>query len=176
VTAAIVVSLLRAIYNRVIDICGVVAAAVVLLLTFGITIEVATRALGVGAIEWMLEASEYSLLLMTFLGAPWALRQGAHVRVDVVLTLLPRSTALICEITANVLGMAASLVLLIWGWRAAAASAETASMVYKVLVFPEWWLYALIGFSGALLTAEFICRLRRSRRENLLVGQRPELL
>lgn len=163
---------LYAAYDRLIDLCAACAGACVLFLTFGITLEVAVRAFGLGSIDWMLEASEYALLVLTFLGAPWALREGAHVRVDVVLKAVPAFVARIFELLADGLGTATSLVLLIWSLKTTLASAGTHSMVYKVLIFPEWWLYALMATSGLLLTCEFIRRLARALRGEV-VEQAP---
>ena len=33
-----------------------------------------------GSIWWLYEAVEYALYVGVFIGAPWVLRQGAHVR------------------------------------------------------------------------------------------------
>ena len=164
-----------AVYERLIDLCGAAAGATVLLMTIGITLDVVVRALGLGAIEWMLEATEYALLVMTFLGAPWALREGAHVRVDVLVSALPRPVARVLDILVDLLGIGVSAVLMIWSVMATLASARSSSMVYKVLVFPEWWLYALMAFSGLLLTLEFIRRLVRSLRGDPPVEHKVEV-
>lgn len=163
-------------YDRLIDLCAVCTALTVLFLTFGITLDVAARTLGLGTIDWMLEASEYSLLALTFLGAPWALREGAHVRVDIVLSTLPAALVRVLEVLVDVLGTATSLVLLVWSCAATLASARSNSMVYKLLVFPEWWLYALIAFSGLLLSIEFARRLVRAIRGELAVQTQAEIV
>ena len=43
---------------------------------------------------WANEVSEYSLYLMTLLTAPWLLRRGQHVRLDIILTLVPAARRL----------------------------------------------------------------------------------
>ena len=165
-----------AIYDRVIDLCAACVAASVLFLTFGITIEVGVRAFHIGSIDWMLEASEYALLILTFLGAPWALREGAHVRVDLILKAVPIVVAWTFEIVADIVGTATSAILLIWSLKTTLASAGTGSMVYKVLIFPEWWLYALMTVSGLLLTCEFMRRLVRVLRGELIVETSTEMV
>ena len=42
-----------------------------------------------GSFPWLFEAVEYALYVGVFIGAPWVLRQGAHIRVDVVTAALP---------------------------------------------------------------------------------------
>ena len=48
----------------------------------------------VGNIWWLYEAMEYTLYIGVFIGAPWVLQQGAHVRVDVLTTALPKEVSL----------------------------------------------------------------------------------
>ena len=43
-----------------------------------------------GSFAWLFEAVEYALYVGVFIGAPWVLRQGAHIRVDVITAALPR--------------------------------------------------------------------------------------
>jgi TRAP-type transport system small permease protein len=151
-------------YDGLIALCGMSTAVAALLLTFGITINIAVRTLGLGSLDWVLEASEYALLIITFLGAPWALRRGAHVRVDVVISQLPPPVARVFEILSELLGLTTSLALFIWGAQTTLLSVRSHSMIYKVLIFPEWWLYALTTLSGLLLSIEFMRRLIPSWR------------
>jgi TRAP-type C4-dicarboxylate transport system permease small subunit len=50
-----------------------------------------------GGLWWLYEAVEYALYVGVFIGAPWVLQQGAHVRVDVILSALPRHQAVRLE-------------------------------------------------------------------------------
>ena len=45
-------------------------------------------------IAWSNEISELLLYAMTLLAAPWLLREGRHIRVDIVLRALPRASRL----------------------------------------------------------------------------------
>ena len=47
------------------------------------------RNAGLGGIPWSSEVSEDILYLMTLLAAPWLLRQGQHIRVDILLRAVP---------------------------------------------------------------------------------------
>ena len=46
-----------------------------------------------GSIWWLYEGVEYSLYFGVFIGAPWVLNQGAHVRVDVLTASLSKESA-----------------------------------------------------------------------------------
>lgn len=130
---------------------GVVAALV--------TLDVVARNVGLGTLPWILEVSEYSLPLATFLIAPWLLHQGQHVALDVVVAALPPAWARALDRLGNTIGLAVSLVFVVFGARTIAASAAQGSMVIKAIVFPEWWLYAPVPVCFALLAVEFARRL-----------------
>ena len=51
-------------------------------------------------VAWSNEISELLLYLITMLAAPWLLREGRHIRVDIVLRAMPRRAAY-CEWVAD---------------------------------------------------------------------------
>ena len=117
---------------------GLLLGAVALLVTG----DVVARNVGLGTLPWILEVSEYSLPLATFLIAPWLLARSEHVRMDVVLTTVPPRVGRALERVADLLGLLVCLVFVVYGVKAALSSAQQGSMVIKAVVFPEWWLYS----------------------------------
>ena len=85
------------------------------------TLDIALRAARLGALPWLLEATEYVLYGGTFLAAPWVLRKGAHVRVDLLVAGLPRQWSTAVEIAADALGFFVSATFV---WFGAAAVLE----------------------------------------------------
>ena len=77
------------------------------------------RNAGLGGIAWSNEISEDMLYLMTLLAAPWLLRQGQHIRVDIVLRALPARLAWLLEWVGDLLGLACSLYFVWYGWQVA---------------------------------------------------------
>ena len=75
-------------YGTLLDALMVVAALLVLGMTLMIGGDVASRNIGYGGIAWSNEVSEYILYLVTLLSAPWLLRRGQHIRVDILLPVL----------------------------------------------------------------------------------------
>lgn len=149
-------------YNRILDLFGVITGILAHVIAFSVTIDVVLRVLNVGEIAWTLDVAEYALYFMTFLGAPWALREGAHVRIDLVVSVLPSRTALLAEKVANIIGFVASAILIYYGGKVTVASYVAGSMIYKELVFPEWWLLPIIPVSALLICIEFMIRMRRA--------------
>jgi TRAP-type C4-dicarboxylate transport system permease small subunit len=144
----------KAVYARTLE--GLAACAAVLLgaSALAITLDVVGRNVGLGTLPWILEVSEYVLPLATFLVAPWLLYRNEHVRLDVILVAWPR----LGHVT-NVLGLAVCLVLVVYGVRTILNSANQGAMIFKSVVFPEWWLYVPVPICFALLTIEFVRRL-----------------
>ena len=150
-------------YGRALDACAVVAALLLGVVALLVTGDVVARNVGLGTLPWILEVSEYSLPLATFLVAPWLLHRNEHVRLDLVLTSLPPAASRTLERIADTLGLAICLVFVLYGAKAVASSAQQGSMVIKSVVFPEWWLYAPVPPCFALLALEFIRRVLRPR-------------
>jgi TRAP-type C4-dicarboxylate transport system permease small subunit len=150
------------IYARFLDACGLAAGVGLGLLAVLISLDVALRNLGLGPLGWLLETSEYVLYGATFLAAPWVLRLGAHVRVDLLLDVVPRGAARLLEVVADGIGAAVSLVLLHYSALAALEAFRLGSMILKELVLPEWCLLAVIPISALLLAVEFTLRIRRA--------------
>ena len=87
------------------------AAALVFAVMAMFTLSVVLRALVGGHVAGDMELSEYAMLLITALTAPWLLRLGRHVRLDVVLVSLQPRLAWVCELLCDAIGCAVSLLM-----------------------------------------------------------------
>ena len=140
--------------------CAYVAAVIVGLMALAVTFDVVARNLGWGNTGWVVELTEYSLPVATLLVAPYLLHRNEHVRLDILLTLLPRRAALVLERCADIVGMMICAVFIWYSAKLIFDSARLGSMVVKTLSIPEWWQYALLPVSFTLLAIEFARRLR----------------
>jgi TRAP-type transport system small permease protein len=151
-------------YGRILE--GLMLAACLLLLAMTLLIgaDVVTRNLGLGGIAWSGEVSEDILYLLTLMAAPWLLRQGQHIRVDIMLRALPARVGWLLEWVGDVLGLACSLYFIWYGWKVLAASYQAGAITIKTLVTPEWWLLAPLPLAFGLFAIEFIFRMHRLGR------------
>lgn len=145
---------MKSFYARTLEALAACAAVLLGVSALAITLDVVGRNVGLGTVPWILEVSEYVLPLATFLVAPWLLYRNEHVRLDMLLNVWPR----LGHVT-NVVGIAVCVVLVIYGVRTIANSAAQGAMIFKSVVFPEWWLYVPVPVCFALLTIEFVRRL-----------------
>lgn len=152
---------LSALLARLFDLLAVVAALILLAMVVLVTADIVLRNTARVGFAWANEITEYALYLITLLTAPWLLRRGQHVRIDMALVLVPPPLAWMMEAVADIVGLAASLVLIWYGSAMTVQSARLGSLTIKNLVFPEWWLLWPLPLCFVLLALEFIFRFHR---------------
>jgi TRAP-type C4-dicarboxylate transport system permease small subunit len=152
-------------FGALIDALAIAASLLLLAMMLVICGDVLTRNLALpglpSGIAWSNEISELMLYLLTMCAAPWLLREGRHIRVDIVLRVLPLRVAYGCEWISDVLGLGCCLAMVWYGGAATARSVASNALSIKTLVMPEWWLMAPLPVCFALLAVEFGFRMRR---------------
>jgi TRAP-type C4-dicarboxylate transport system permease small subunit len=136
---------------------GLVLGAIIVL----ICVDIFSRNLSIGSLPWMVEITEYAMYGGTFLAAPWVLRQGSHVRVDLLLISLPKKAAQRLEQTTDVCGFFVSLVMAYYGSVVVLDAYRFKMQQFKSLVVPEWILLLPIVIGCTLLAIEFLLRIFR---------------
>ena len=152
---------LSAAFGRLFDALAMAAALILLGMVVTVTADIVLRNTVGGGLVWANEVSEYSLYLMTLLTAPWLLRRGQHIRVDIVLRAVPPRVGWLFEWAVDILGLACCAIIFWYSARAAFASFKAGSLSIKTLVTPEWWLLSVLPIAFACLTLEMLFRMRR---------------
>jgi TRAP-type C4-dicarboxylate transport system permease small subunit len=156
---------LEAAYGRLLEALALIACALVLGMTVMICADVLLRNVriipGVAGLAWSNEISEAMLYLVTMLTAPWLLRRGQHIRVDILLRMVPKRVGWVFEWVTDTVGLACCLVIALYGARAALASYKAGSMSIKTLITPEWWLLSVLPVAFLALSLEMLFRMRR---------------
>ena len=116
---------------------------------------------GVDGLAWSNELSETGLYLVTMLSAPWLLREGRHIRVDILLRVLPARVGWYCEWVSDAIAFACCAVMVFYGTQSTWTSYTQGSISIKTLVMPEWWVLAPLPAAFALLAVEVLFRMRR---------------
>lgn len=145
--------------GRVIDSLGVLSGAVVAFITLAISTDVILRALGHRTLGWTLELSEYGLLIVCFFGAPYVLRHGDHIRVDVLLRQAGQRGRGIMLILANLIALVTCLVLTWFGTQAAVAAFTRGAILFKEIEMPQWIVLSVMPIGTLLLSWEFARRI-----------------
>ena len=132
----------RVAFDRLIDALAFVAGALLCVLVGLILVDVAARYLRWFSLAWGLEASEYMLYAITFLGAPWVLREEGHIAIELFVERLAPGPRRVVRRIADLLGASVCLVLFFFACRVAWRSYASGTLVHKSFIFPEWWVYA----------------------------------
>ncbi len=155
----------RSWFDVLIDALAIVAGALIVLLTALVVVDVAARSLRVFTLPWSLEATEYMLYAVTFLGAPWVLRENGHIAIELVVERLPPRGRAFVQRVAEWAGAAVCAVLFIYACRVVWQSYASGIMVQKSFAFPEWLAYAGIPPVMLVLVGIYLRRIigRRAR-------------
>jgi TRAP-type transport system small permease protein len=156
---------LESAYGRLLEILALAACALILGMMLMICADVFLRNVrvvpGMVGIEWANEISEAMLYLIALLTAPWLMRRGQHIRVDVLLRAVPPRLGWGLEWLVDMLAMACCAIIAWYGVRAALGSWQAGSLSIKTLVTPEWWLLSVLPVAFLALTVEMLFRMRR---------------
>jgi TRAP-type C4-dicarboxylate transport system permease small subunit len=135
------------------------AAALTLAMSLWITFDVLGRNLFGLSAPWAFDLSEYSLVWMTFLAAPWVLLQDRHVRIEILVDVLPPAAQRILGILVSLVAIVTCAVL---AWRtgiAAVGYVENDIMMPRIWRIPRIWPYVVVPLGSTLLMLAFVVRL-----------------
>ncbi|WP_118134619.1 TRAP transporter small permease subunit [Oceanicella sp. SM1341] len=141
-----------------------VAGGLICFLVVAIGAEAILRSLGLGVIRGVVDLSEHAMFNIAVLAAPWILRHNLHIRVDVVVTHLPKRPAEVAELLTSLAGLVTCAVITWYGVRVFATSWSRGELIFSELIIPDWWLQWQIPLAGALLVVEFARRVAEAAR------------
>ena len=123
-----------------------------------ITYDVLARNFFGVASPWAFDLSEYALVWMTFLGAPWVLLQDRHVRIEILVEPLPVRVQKWLGLVVCLVGVVTCAVLT---WRTGMAALEYFDrnvMMPRIWRIPRILPYAAVPVGSALLMLAFLFR------------------
>jgi C4-dicarboxylate transporter DctQ subunit len=141
---------------------GVLIAAMMI----AITADVVLRNLGYQSSAHIFSFTEYALLVVPCLGAPWLVREKGHVYVEIIFMYLdPRRRAAL-RMAIAVLCIVVCLVLAWYGTQVTLRDFVGNEKDVRSLDMPRWMVVGFIPLSFAMMAVEFARFL--VRRENFL--------
>lgn len=149
---------MRILYERTLMTMVVASGLTILLMSVMVFVNVILRNLDIASFSWVVELSEYGLTVSTFLAAPWVLKKGCHVSVDI---LVKNMTGLKKEIQGRLIslvGLGISLILLGLFSYILYQSVSEGSFLIKTIVIPEYVLLVFPVVSLFFICVEFSIR------------------
>ena len=145
------------------EIVGTLSGILIGLFAIAIAGDLLLRMLAWGTLPGMHEVMEYALYISVFIAAPWVLRLGAHIRVDLMLTALPNPVSRWLEFAIDLFGALLCLGLAYYALLSVFDAYDFGSMQRKTYVVHDGFLRSFLVASFVLLAAEFAFRVHRAR-------------
>lgn len=142
--------------NMIVNAMAIIAAVLMALIMIAIAYATISRYFFGNPMAWVVEVSSYSLLYITFLAAPWLLRQDAHVKVDLVLNKLKPKSQSALNLFNNAIGVAIAVILLVFGFKMTLNNYREGIVVMNILRTPQYMLLVIIPVGTFFLAIEFL--------------------
>jgi TRAP-type C4-dicarboxylate transport system permease small subunit len=97
---------------------------------------------------WSEEIARYAFIYITWIGAAAAIRERAHIRIDVFLPLLPDKGKAVVFIFGDIITLILSCIALYWSIEPVLTSIHFGSVTHGLRISQAWFLMAVpLGFT-----------------------------
>ena len=155
---------LKRVFSRLNLICAITGAGLLFMIASIICFEVTWRAMGGASQLWVIEVSEYALLFITFLGAPYLLEKNMHVVLDLIYDSLTGRRRLTLQIVNAGIGFTLCAVLTVVGISVVIEQFGLGVRQVTVMRPQSWWITAALPIGMALMSVQFLDQLILSIR------------
>jgi TRAP-type C4-dicarboxylate transport system permease small subunit len=155
----------RGTFDRIIDVMAFAAGILLVAAVLIVCIEILMRYFVQRPQVWTIEVCEYILFAIAFLGAPWLLKMGGHVTVDIVTEHLGPKSQGYTRLFSMAAGILISAIICWFSLMTAWECYRTGVMVTKTLNIPKHYFLILIFVGYFLLLVEFTRQFFRNLRE-----------
>lgn len=138
-------------------VAGLLMAAMMVAICF----DVIARNLGYQSSAHLFTFTEYALLIVPCLGAPWLVREKGHIYVEIIFMYLPREGR---WLLMRLIGVACVIVCLVLAWYGGEVTVRNFVMHdvdVRSMDMPRWMIVGFIPLSFAMMAVEFIRFLAR---------------
>ena len=132
-----------------------IAGALLVWLMVAVVVSVAMRNVGMQPFAWLFLSTEYALLFITMLGAPWLVRERGHVYIELVTAALSPGAR---NVVSRGVSLLCVLVCIVLAWKGAelvATNIERGDFDVRAYFTPKWWLTVAFPVSFGLMGIEF---------------------
>ncbi|MEM7696663.1 MAG: TRAP transporter small permease [Pseudomonadota bacterium] len=142
-------------YDAILTAMAVAAGLTLVWLMVAVIISVAMRNAGVQPFAWLFVSTEYGLLYMTMLGAPWLVRKRGHVHIELLTAALPDGARTLLSRAVALACVAVCALLAVKGAELVATNLERGDYDVRAYFYPRWLLTIAFPLSFGLMAIEF---------------------
>lgn len=155
---------LRKIFSQLNLVCAIAGASLLFGIAAIVCWEVLGRALGAPSRLWVIEVSEYALLFVTFLGAPYLLEKNRHVVLDLVLNSLTGRRQTVAQVLNAGIGLGVCALLTVVGVQVVIEQFAVGVREVTVMRPYSWWITAAMPLGTGLMAVQFLDAMIRALR------------
>lgn len=145
--------------DQVITLGGIVAGFLIVITTGMVFYEVISRGFFDAPTIWSTELSIYAIIGSCFLGSAYAVRESAHIRVDLLINAIPKRFQNYLSFVANSLGLLFSIIFTWYSWEHVHGTMTLGFTSTSLLRVPMYIPEMLLPIGGVLLCLSFILQL-----------------
>lgn len=142
-------------YDRLIGLLAWLAGALLVLMFVAIVVDVIVRNLGFQSSAHLFTFTEYALLFVPCLGAPWLVREKGHVYVEIGLDLLSPASRRRAVVLIGLVCITVSLILAWYGFEVVGRGYVLGDKDVRSFDAPRWALVLCIPVAFLLMASEF---------------------
>ena len=133
----------------------VFCAVSLLLTTIILFVNVVLRYVFSASTSWAEEAIRYLMIWVTFIGGAVCVRKSAHIRMDFLLTFLPRRAASVLTRLVYLIAAGFCAALLVYSWQLVQFTVEL-EQTSPAMEVPMWIPYMAMPLGSALMVLHFV--------------------
>lgn len=134
---------------------GLLAGLLIVITTGMIFYEILSRSLFNAPTTWATELTIYAIIGSCFLGSAYAVRENAHIKVDLLLHNVPLSIRRVMLMISCILGLLFGILCTWFGFEHVKQSMELGFTSASLLRIPMYIPESLIPIGGLLLSFAF---------------------
>jgi C4-dicarboxylate transporter DctQ subunit len=146
---------IRRAYDWLLYAMAAVAGATLIWLMVAVVLSVVMRNAGVQPWAWLFTSTEYGMLYLTMLGAPWLVREKGHVHIELLTAALPEPAMRAVSRGVAALCVVVSAVLAWKGAELCLTNIARNDYDVRAYYFPRWILTAAFPIAFGMMAIEF---------------------
>jgi TRAP-type C4-dicarboxylate transport system permease small subunit len=150
---------LASVLNQISEVSGIICAVSILLSALVLTYEVLMRYVFRTPTIWEIEFSVYLLIMATFVGAAYGLKNGAHIHIDLITHLLPLRAQTYLSFVTSLLSLIFCVLLTWMGWEMWWEAASKGWRSDSLWGPPLWISYLFLPLGITLLCLQYLVHL-----------------
>ena len=142
-------------FDRCLYALALMAASIVVFVTLAMSCDVVARYLLGSPMAWVFNVSQHLLPYIVFLAAAWVLREGGHVKIDLIEARLKQRKGDFLRLTTSLFSMIACAVLFWSGANAVLLSFRWGTIFPGPPAVHEYLILGVIPLGSFLLVVQF---------------------